>query len=165
MPGLSQIIAYLRYLLLHKWLVFKKCVSRGQIWRGIMHDCTKLLPDEFFPYVRYFHGKNQYKSTNSENPEQEGPPRSAEFEYAWLRHQNRNDHHWQWWVCITSAGQHVAIPMSRAAVIEMVCDWYGAGVAQGKPDVKGWYEENKDDMMLHPETRRLVEEELTHLVD
>jgi hypothetical protein len=53
--------------------------------------------------------------------------------------------------------------MSLPARIEMVCDWRGAGRAQGKVDVNGepeivlWYKTNKDKMLLAPETRHWVE--------
>jgi len=39
----------------------------------------------------------------------------------------------------------------------MVADWYGAGMAQGKPDIEGWYDAHGDQMLLHPDTRVLVE--------
>lgn len=43
---------------------------------------------------------------------------------------------------------------------EMLADWRGAGKAQGKPDAKAWYEKNKNNMLLHPETRQWIEEQL-----
>ena len=50
--------------------------------------------------------------------------------------------------------------MTHAAVMEMVCDWQGAGRAQGVAqwwDVRPWYEANKDKILLHKRTRQLVE--------
>ena len=42
-------------------------------------------------------------------------------------------------------------------VREMVADWIGAGRAQGKPDVAAWYAANAAKMVLHDDTRALVE--------
>lgn len=82
------------------------------------------------------------------------------FDLAWLRHQKRADHHWQWWLIHQDDGDVRAIPMSDEARLEMVCDWVGASMAQGYGGIEavgGWYEANKDRMTLHPETRLWVE--------
>ena len=57
------------------------------------------------------------------------------------------------------------LPMSAIAVKEMVCDWIGAGKAQGfvspkedrYPETRKWYQKNKAKMSLHPTTRAQVE--------
>lgn len=54
----------------------------------------------------------------------------------------------------------VALPMPDKYRREMLADWRGAGMAQGKPDTTAWYKENRDKIILHPETREWVEEEL-----
>lgn len=42
---------------------------------------------------------------------------------------------------------------------EMIADWIGAGRAQGHgDDVEGWYAKNKENMVLHPETRARLED-------
>ena len=43
---------------------------------------------------------------------------------------------------------------------EMICDWRGAGQAQGSSDPLTWYAKNKDKMQLHPATRSFVEKEI-----
>jgi len=49
-------------------------------------------------------------------------------------------------------------PMSHDARLEMLCDWIGAGKAQGfGNNTAKWYLENKDKMKLHPITREWVE--------
>jgi len=50
-------LAYLRYVLRHKWFVLLACWRAGLYWRGIVHDWHKFLPSEWFPYVEHFHGK------------------------------------------------------------------------------------------------------------
>lgn len=49
------------------------------------------------------------------------------------------------------------MPIPQRFVREMVADWYGAGMAQGKTDIHAWYALNRDHMLLHPATRALVE--------
>lgn len=51
-----------------------------------------------------------------------------------------------------------ALPMPEAYVREMVADWMGAGRAiTGRWDVAEWYKKNRDNMVLHPDTRTRVE--------
>lgn len=78
---------YFRYfwsLLRHKWFVGIECLREGLFWRGIIHDWSKFLPDEFIPYANFFYGdKKVWKDR---------------FDLAWNRHQKRHDHHWQFWL-------------------------------------------------------------------
>jgi len=89
---------YLKYLwavLRHKWFVFLECLKVGLVWRGLIHDWTKFLPDEFIPYARFFYGqKGQPKSVPPASPD----PTEAAFILAWNKHQKRHDHHWQFWL-------------------------------------------------------------------
>lgn len=123
---------------------------------------SKFLPDEWFPYAEYFYGKDgdkhradRKKSSGYYKPYQTG---DEKFDFAWLKHQKRNRHHWQWWVLPKDEGGLCLLPMKEAAWKEMICDWRGAGRAQGFGDntVK-WYKEHKKKMRLHNETRKSVE--------
>jgi len=154
---LSAIWHYFKYLSQHKWYVFVECVRRGQLWRGLTHDLSKFRPDEFFPYVRHFFGFKLDDTETRGYAVRNDQRKDRRFEMAWLRHQHRNDHHWQWWVRILADDMTVALPMSEGARIEMFCDWIGAGKAQGRPDIRIWYEEEKDSITLHPETRDWIE--------
>jgi hypothetical protein len=40
--------------------------------------------------------------------------------------------------------------MPERYVREMVADWIGAGMAQGDPNIRGWFEKNKRNMLLYP---------------
>jgi hypothetical protein len=145
---LNKHIQYLGYLIRHKWYVFKKCCEYGIPLRGIIHDWHKFLPSEWGPYVEHFYGKNVDRDEDEV------------FDFAWLQHQKRARHHWQWWVMRKDSGTEKIFPMSVGARKEMLADWYGAGMALGKPDTQAWYEENKDKIMLHPYTRVWVELQL-----
>jgi len=43
---------------------------------------------------------------------------------------------------------------------EMLADWYGAGRAYGNPDTSGWYQQNREQIQLHPKTRQWIEDML-----
>jgi len=152
-------LKYLWYLLQHKWFVFLECCRVGLYWRGLVHDLSKFRPSEWFPYAEYFYGKQPlerqdgyYKPTDTGNPA---------FDFAWLLHQKRNRHHWQWWVLPRDDGSIRILPMDPASRLEMLCDWRGAGRAQkNNLSTAEWYKKHKDKLQLHPETRKWVEETL-----
>lgn len=154
---------YLRYVLRHKWFVFLACLEyRVPLWIALFHDWDKFLPDEWFPYARFFYepdgSKRQRRdSTGYYKPTDTG---DADFDFAWLLHQKRNRHHWQWWVLPEDNGGEKVIPMWDVYRREMLADWIGAGKAQGTPETWVWYEANKEKMRLHPETRAWIEEQL-----
>lgn len=151
---------YVRYLfktvLRHKWFVFLESWKAGIPLCGITHDLSKLLPSEFFPYAREFRRDLRTK-TEYYDPLAIG---SQEFDYAWLLHQKRNKHHWQWWVLPKDSEGFKALAMDRTSRLEMLCDWRAASRYHGGKDVMIWYAENKDKLQLHPETRSWVEEQL-----
>ena len=138
-------LRYLSYIIRHKWFVSIECVRLGIPWRGITHDLSKFLPSEWIAYKQHFYGPIETW---------------GEFDLAWFKHQNRNDHHWQWWILRNDSGSIKSIAMSHAARRDMLADWKGAGRALGKPDTAAWYEANKHNMVLHPETREWVEKQL-----
>jgi len=141
---------YLIYVLTHKYYVLIACWKTGIEWRGLVHDLSKFRPREFLPYSVYFYstwnGKVRYESkpTNTN---------SLPYDRAWQSHKNSNKHHWQYWVTINDKGEVAAIPMPISSVLEMVCDWYGAGRAQENPlSTREWFESKKDSLILHTTT-------------
>jgi hypothetical protein len=140
---------YLWYVLRHKWFVFVECCKLGIPLTGVVHDCNKFLPDEFFPYAEYFYGSD---STNNQDA----------FDMAWLKHQRRNRHHWQAWILHEDSGEVKVFDMPMRYRKEMLADWRGAGLALGKPDTAKWYAANRKNQRLHPSTRRWIEEQLGH---
>ena len=144
---MSQYFTYLNYVIRHKWYVAVECFKVGLYWRGITHDLSKFKPSEFIPYANYFYGRAIHSVNDND------------FNFAWLLHQTRNDHHWQWWVLRLDDGDTIMFPMSDDALLEMIADWHGAGKAiHGKNDTLNWYNKNKDKMKLHDVTRKKVED-------
>ena len=83
------------------------------------------------------------------------------FDRAWLAHIHRNAHHWQHHLLHEDEGRTKVMAMPYQYRVEMVCDWIGAGRAQGHGnDVLPWYMKHRKKMKLHETTRRLVEQEL-----
>ena len=140
---LKTYLTYLRYILQHKWYVFIECVKTGQPWHGITHDLSKFLPSEFFPYAeKFFSGDYAYKYFEVID----------NFNIAWLYHQKRNKHHWNYWV--DSCGR--ALPMPRKYVMQMLADWRAMGRQHGDTAAE-FYEKNLEKIKLHPITRETVE--------
>lgn len=157
---------YLKSVMRHKWFVFLACFRFNvPIWIAILHDWDKFLPDEWLPYARYFYGrKNAARRDKETGTYTRIEGEDLFFDFAWLLHQKRNKHHWQWWILPKDDGSVQVFEMSDLYRREMLADWVGAGRAYN-PDwtllsPSEWYEKNKDLMILHPNTRKQVENAL-----
>lgn len=160
---------YLKYLLIHKWYVMIECFKKGLIVRGLIHDISKLLPDEFFPYMNWFYGKYGVEFENSpieiNGCKKRGYDKykkcEVSFNKAWLKHQKRNKHHWQYWVLIKDSGDIILQEMPAKYIKEMACDWIGAGKAiKGRNEVIEYYSKMKDKTMLNEKSRKAFEKEI-----
>lgn len=158
---MSMHFKYLRYLIRHKWYVFLACIRLGLVWQGITHDLSKFLPSEWFPYARYFYDPNATRRRDLTGYYRPYDTGDLAFDVAWLHHQNRNKHHWQYWALMKDDGSIGCLPMPDQYRREMLADWRGAGQAQGYGDnTPQWYTANSDKMQLHPQTRAWIEKEL-----
>lgn len=157
-------LAYLNYVLRHKWFVFLACLRlQVPLWPAIIHDWTKFLPIEWNPYVRAFYHPDGTPRQRRDSSGAYDPAKvSSDFDRAWLHHQ-RNPHHWQAWVLVGSSGVLKPLPMPEPYIREMIADWIGAGQAQGQSNPQSWYQKNGSSMILHPETRTRVESLLQEL--
>jgi len=161
-------LQYLSYVVRHKWHVMIACFRLGIFWRGLTHDLSKFLPGEWFPYVASFYGPKYPRLLDIHGDERNAALSSGcykervrdRFDLAWLRHQRRNDHHWQWWVLLNDNDGQYALPMSDRARREMLADWIGAGKAMGKPDTRAWYLKNRAQQIIHCETREWIDAQL-----
>ena len=146
---MRRYIAYLRYVIRHKWFVLRAGLKlECSLWRLLAHDLSKFLPSEFIPYARCFYQKNgklQYNETN-------------EFNLAWLMHQRRNCHHWQYWILKCDDGSQFPMTMPMQYIYEMVADWIGAGRAIGNlAGARVWYNRNRHKIVMTESTRRIAE--------
>lgn len=132
---------YLKYVIRHKIYVWQAGRMLGvSPITLLMHDMSKFLPSEWFPYVNYFYAGSKYSDKSA-------------FDRAWLLHQKRNKHHWQYWILREDNGNTIALDMTEKYVKEMIADWYGAGMAiNGSEDVKKWYRENYNKVLVSANT-------------
>lgn len=122
-----------------------------QVEQLMVHDLSKWSPEEFVPYAKHFQGG--------------GAP--VEFATAWLLHQNRNPHHWEYWITRSDHSEQAAdgcLPMPEMYVREMVADWMGASMAYtGSWDMTAWLKKNLERIRLHPDSWGLTHEVLRWL--
>lgn len=135
---MTACVSYLLHWLRHKIKVFIWCCLLGVPLRGLMHDLSKLLPDEFFPHAMYFFGDKLKRKS-----------RQISLDRAWHLHQLRNRHHWSHWVTVDDVGRISAVKMPERFIREMIADWAARGT--GKP--MKWYLDKRDVMIMHPETK------------
>lgn len=113
-----------------------------------VHDASKDSTEEYMPYDAYFYGGNRsYKVVN-------------DFKYAWLHHIHNNPHHWQYWVLINDDAEEgtVALEMPVLYALEMIADWWSFSWTKGElMEIFSWYDDHKERMILHKNTRKLVE--------
>ena len=96
----------------HRFLVCKLCFKMGLYKQGLTHDLSKYSPEEFIPSVKYFQGD---KSPIVAERDDLG------YSRAWLHHQGRNKHHWQYWMEFISGNITVdEVPIRY--IKEMVAD-------------------------------------------
>ena len=166
---------YLKYIVRHRWFVLVECARRGILWRGIVHDLSKLRPDEWGPYAENFYGTKK-RGEYFDLCALYGCPELAPwgttvgdlFNLAWLKHQHRNPHHWQYWILREDDGGTFPLPMPTPYRLEMLCDWIGAGRACGfvsPPEdptraTRRWYAKNRHRISLHRDTREWIEAQL-----
>jgi hypothetical protein len=134
---------YFLYILNHKLNVLIECWKEGLYVQGIIHDLSKFSPAEFFPYAKKFYS---------------GKPLDVDDEliwkYAWLRHQRKNKHHWEYWVINPNTKE--ALPMPKKYIIEMVCDWRSFSRKWGRK-VKESTLNLTEKIVVHPDTKRELE--------
>jgi hypothetical protein len=163
-----QYWSHFKYIMIHKYRVFVECTKEGIVWRGLIHDLSKFRLSEFIAYSNYFFYKDGLRRNISKDP----PSVSAQegFRLAWCYHQNRNDHHWNFWVIephnamIDNKDEDCAVLPPMGAMKEMVCDMIGASAAQGNKDpYKGaweYYLKHKPRIIVHPVVDMYIESKL-----
>ena len=118
------------------------------------HDRSKSEPDEYGAYDDYFYGNNKSYQV------------VQDYRKAWLLHIHRNPHHWQYWVLINDDPEEgeILIEMPVNYILEMICDWWAFSWAKGNlHEIFKWYDEHKNYIKLHTNTRKKVEEILARI--
>lgn len=137
----------------HKYWVGYYCFKAGIPWRGIKHDLSKFSPTEFWESVKYYQGTSSpidaCKKANG-------------WSKAWLHHKGRNDHHYEYWQDNFDKGGE-ALLMPKECVIELICDYLGAGRAYMganftyKKEYQWWLEKKSESLAMHPKIKEFID--------
>jgi hypothetical protein len=118
------------------------------------HDRSKWDSEEYDAYDAYFYGERDEDA----------------FNLAWLHHIHNNPHHWQHWLLMNDDGKYrdpdkvIPLEMPKVYALEMVADWWSFSWFSGNlAEVFAWYDEHKDCIIFHPNTRRFVEDMLEEI--
>jgi len=155
---LINLMKHLNTITKHKWYVFCACKDIRLYWRGITHDMSKYTPIELFSSAQYFQGT---KSPIDVEKTAKG------YSLAWQHHKRKNSHHWEYWIDFKD-GQVITLKIPYKDVLELICDWIGAGKAYNTSDwnQKVPYEywmKNKHKYKLHPETEVFINQILVDI--
>ena len=143
----------------HKMLVMKGCFQVGLYRQGLMHDMSKYSLTEFLPGCKYYQG---YMSPNNAERKDKG------YSLAWLHHKGRNKHHLEYWIDYGGNDEKgekkgmCGMKMPIRYVVEMFIDRICASKNYQKEKYADasaylYYENSKGHLMLHSDTRALLE--------
>ena len=133
----------------HKWYVLLAGLDlKVPIINLLFHDYDKFFPTNFITYANYI----------VDHKNKEG------FQRSWNYHQKRNKHHWNYWVLIDGYDDLKVLKIPNNDRLELVSDWIAAGKVYGTP-IKIWYEQNKEKILLHPDSRNEIEKDIRNFVN
>lgn len=180
---MNKYIEHFKTITKHKWYVMKYCFKCGRYKRGLLHDLSKYGITEFASSARNFQGN---RSPIEVEKDKYG------YSIAWQHHKGHNPHHWEYWIdnigpkptkelvkWTPAAGGNVEyfevqvlrsqptpVKIPYEYVIEMLCDWLGAGIVYSKQKVDEskpykepleYYNAHKSERIFHPETQKVIE--------
>lgn len=150
---------HLKTVCRHKWYVLRECAACGILWQGLVHDLSKFSPAEFFSSAKYFQGNRSPIEAEKED---------IGYSAAWLHHKGHNKHHWEYWTDFADNGDVIANRIPAEFVVEMVCDWIGAGKAYDKEEWNphkplAYFNKVREGRHFHPATEALIRWLLTVL--
>ena len=143
---------HLKTVMKHKAVVYKECKACGIWWQGVTHDLSKFSITEFLPSAKYFQGD---KSPIDAEKAKVG------YSMAWLHHKGLNKHHWEWWIDFDKNGSVITNRIPKKYVVEMMCDWIGAGKAYSKEkwtqaEPLEYFKKVEHGRHFHPETKNVI---------
>ena len=155
-------ISHFRTITKHRHMVIKHCFKAGIGFQGLFHDLSKYTPTEFLVGAKYYKG---YKSPNDVERMEKG------YSSAWLHHQGRNKHHFEYWRDY-DVNTHLMAPvkMPLKYVKEMFCDRLAASKVYMKDKYTDshpleYFRAGKAKAMAHPETMAILESWLVMLAE
>ena len=147
---------YYEYIKEHKQNV-KKCFNK---YADILHEFLDCNMDILKDNVEK-HDDSKFSFEECENYRQFFFPTILEttdknkMNIGWLNHIHLNKHHWNHWVIVDSDGI-TALDMPVEYIAEMLLDWAAMGLKFNN-STKDFYKNNKDKMVLSPNTMLLID--------
>lgn len=136
---------YLKYILEHKKNVFIECWKEKLYLHAFTHDLSKFSIKEFFPYARWFYGKDGVKCEEDNLYKDEN---KLDFENAWQHHKDKNKHHWDYWY-------ERNLDMPEKYIKQMICDWKAMSRKFGG-SARQYYRDNRHKIKLSHKTKQEV---------
>ena len=142
-------IKHFKVITRHRHKVIQHCAKCGILWQGLRHDLSKYSPTEFLRGAKYFQGD---RSPN------EGERRDNGFSIAWIHHQGRNKHHFEYWKDYSTETRMMSpVKMPYRYVAEMFCDRVAASKIYQGDNYKDthpieYFMRAKGKRIIHPDT-------------
>ena len=136
------------YLARHKYWVLIFGIKLGvPIWRLIIHDLDKFYPSKWTGYANYYF-----------NPKKQSDF-VEKYNLACNGHQKLAKHHWQYWILIDNFADLIPLKIPDKYLREMVADWLSAAKCKTGTinNIAGWYQTNKENLILNKESRSNLE--------
>lgn len=150
LSNFKKLKGHLATIKTHRRIVRKWCRKMGIPFLGLTHDLSKYSHTEMKIY-KYWTGTRSPHDTARDE---------LGYSPSWYHHKTRNKHHWEYWVDSLEKPNAIKVPFKY--VIEMFCDFVGAGIAymgdtwdESKP--LEYHLSQKKHRIYHPETLDLLE--------
>lgn len=153
---------HLKTITRHRHYVIKHCAKCGILMQGLKHDLSKYSPTEFCQGIKYYIG------TKSPN---EGERADRGYSIAWIHHQGRNKHHFEYWKDYNIETKMLSpVKMPYRYVAEMFCDRVAASkIYQGNAYTDrhplNYFSAAKKTRQIHEKTSEELELLLTMLAE
>jgi len=130
------------YVLKHKFYVLRECYKAGITWLGIIHDWDKFMPLLMYSYAIYYYTDQQKDDKLMDE--------------IFKLHYQCSPHHWELW-----NGDEMPIEYVK----EMGCDLNAMGYSYpGALSGIDYYKLHKDEFVLHPKSRKILEDYLGYVL-
>lgn len=158
---MNKVLGHLKTVHMHRKYVRKFCFMCGLYYQGLVHDLSKYSPTEFGESIKYYTGTRSPIDVCKEK---------NDYSEAWFHHRGRNKHHYEYWYDRFDNGGY-ACKMPWKYVLEMVCDYLGAGAAYSggikklsmESELKWWKDKAKI-AAIHPETKKVIDVIFHHMI-
>ena len=150
---MSKVVKHFLTVCRHKAVVFRECRKCGLLWQGIVHDMSKFSPAEVLPAAKYWQGSRSPIEAEKE---------ALGYSDSWLHHKGRNKHHWEYWCDFNNdTGEIFPHKIPYRYVVEMICDWIGAGMVYSgekwtQEEPLNYYNKVRAGRHFHPVTEAVI---------